>query len=124
MDYQTCLQQCISILQQPGGDDMEAQIAAYQAFPIPSAAEWADVLKTTESEGGATPFSCMMAYEVLLNKRGFQTPDGLFVNNSREIALNIGTPPKYVPYLITRYLKDWAAENALRRPDLDRRRLH
>jgi hypothetical protein len=111
MDYQTCVQQCISILQ-VGGDETEAQIAAYQAFPIPSPAEWANVLKRTASEGGATPLSCMMAYEVLLNRRGFQTPDGLLVNNLREIALNIGTPPKHVPDMVTLLLLQKATENA------------
>jgi hypothetical protein len=123
MDYQACVQQCISILQ-AAGDEAEADIASYRAFPIPSAAEWADVLKTTASDGGATPFACMMEYEVLLNKRGFQTPDGLFVNNFREIALDAGAPPERVPDLLTLFLLMRATDNAPRRHDLDRRRVH
>ena len=104
MDYQTCLQQFISILRAED-DEAEAKIAIYRSFPTPSAAEWAEVLKMVASDGGATgPFSCMIAYEVLLNRRGFQTPFGLFFDNLREIALNAGAPPKYVPDMLTLFL--------------------
>jgi hypothetical protein len=104
MDYQTCLEQFISILQAEGDDEAEAFIPFYRSYPTPSAAEWADVLKMVASDSGPTgPVSCIILYEVLLERRGLRTRPESHLEKQVKDALKAGTPPELLSYIYSHF---------------------
>jgi hypothetical protein len=118
MDYQTCLEQFISILRAEDGD--EADIAFYRSYPTPSAAEWADVLKMVASDGGPTgPVSCIVLYEVLLERRGLRTRPESPLEKLAIDALRAGTPPELISSILSHSWPECTEAS-----DPDRRRVH
>jgi hypothetical protein len=89
VDYQTCIQQCISIVQAEGGDVTRA-ISDMRSFPIPSESEWADILrKEATAYGENDPFCCMTEYALRLEGRGVKTPMRQFLD-LKQMAENAG----------------------------------
>ena len=101
MNYQTCVDRIVSILRADGNEEAEADIAAYLAFPLPSEAEWADVLRETATYDDVDDaFACMAQYEMRLSRRGFRTPFESFVEEFLAIPAKIGMPAEYLPDML------------------------
>ena len=97
MDYETCLKACIAAFQADGDANAEAAIAMYSGYPVPTAAEWADVAERTSTYGDTQdPFDYMAQYEYRLHDRGFKTVLDAEVDKYKAIAVSVGLPLEYL----------------------------
>jgi len=98
MDYGTCLQQLICDLSRQDTPQAKEDIGTLFTYPIPSANEWADVLRTVAGNNEDTddPWHCMGEYELRLSKRGMKTVLGTVCDQLRTIAEHVGVPEEGV----------------------------
>ena len=106
MDYETCLRACVSVLRQDGTERALADIHTLSNYPIPSAAEWAEVLRRGSelSIDYDNPFDWMGGYEMELSQRGIPTVLGSFVNELKKCAGDAGIPDEYIPAAIVCFM--------------------
>ena len=97
MDYQTCLNACISNALAEGA---EADAATYRSFPTPSDEEWAECLQEVADcpfEKLENPYHCMGRYEVRLDRRGIKTVLGMVADEFKASAIRVGLPFEHLP---------------------------
>src|SRR5215475_2793966 len=100
MDYQECLDACISQCLSHNLADARQNIATYSAYPVPTPDQWQDVQRRVMRWGDVeSPFDCMGQYEMLLEDQGIQTVLSDYVASLKQtlssIACELGVPAEY-----------------------------
>ena len=97
MEYQKCLEACVSIAL---ADGKNAYVAIYRSFPTPSEKEWAECLREVADyplDDLENPYHCMGRYEMRLHKREIRTPLSIAVDEFKAIAIEVGLPLEHLP---------------------------
>src|SRR4051812_39716733 len=98
MNYDDCLEACVSTLRQDATPAAERDISIYLSYPIPCEREWTDILQAIAEGGGDAedPFDCIGTYEIRLSKLGYPSPLADYVSKLQAAARDGGIPAEFV----------------------------